>query len=440
MTDSRDPHARARRAVDAKPEGGLFHEKKWRVSPDGFAITPEFADELDKLGYRLVRFQQACNQLYYQSVRGRQPAWIAGLLDRGKPAELIEFARNHAFRNDLPAVIRPDVILTDDGYVLAELDSVPGGIGLTAWLAEVYSGLGEDVLGGRDGMLSGFATALPGGQIIVSEEASTYRPEMEWLVGRLNSEHSETGKWRVTDAAGRDGFDANVYRFFELFDLDQVPCAGALMDHALAGSVRVTAPIKPWMEEKLWFALFWLKPLEGFWRNELSERVFTALQKVIPYSWLVDPTPLPVHAVLPRMDAHSWDDVAAFSQKQRDFILKISGFSDQAWGSRGVVAAADVPQPEWKAELQAALAAYPSQPHILQEFHKGRLVEQAWLDEENGELKSMKGRVRLCPYYFPDGDRVRCSGALATICPADKKLLHGMQDAVMVPAVVRPEV
>jgi len=29
-----------------------------------------------------------------------------------------------------------------------------------------------------------------------------------------------------------------------------------------------------------------------------------------------------------------------------------------------------------------------------------------------------------------------CGGALATICPDDKKLLHGMTDAILVPSAV----
>ena len=48
----------------------------------------------------------------------------------------------------------------------------------------------------------------------------------------------------------------------------------------------------------------------------------------------------------------------------------------------------------------------------------------------------MKGRVRLCPYYFVEGDRVKLRGALATIAPADKKFLHGMRDAILVPTKV----
>jgi hypothetical protein len=49
----------------------------------------------------------------------------------------------------------------------------------------------------------------------------------------------------------------------------------------------------------------------------------------------------------------------------------------------------------------------------------------------------MVGRVRLCPYYFVLSEKeVRLGGALATIAPADKKIVHGMRDAIMVPTAV----
>jgi hypothetical protein len=44
--------------------------------------------------------------------------------------------------------------------------------------------------------------------------------------------------------------------------------------------------------------------------------------------------------------------------------------------------------------------------------------------------------VRLCPYYFLFEGKAHLRGALATVCPADKKLLHGMKDAIMVSTAV----
>jgi hypothetical protein len=426
---------RARQVLEAMPEGGLFQEKAWRVSPRAFPISRHFAAELDQLGYRLWQFTKACNQLYRLSVEGRQPEWIAELLDWGKPAELVAAARERRFRDDIPAVIRPDIVLTEDGFTIAELDSVPGGIGLTAWLGRQYAGMGEDILGGANGMLEGFMSIVPGGDIVVSEEAATYRPEMEWMAAQL-AERDSTKSWRVVDDSPRNDWQPTVYRFFELFDLANVRCASQLLTEAAEGRVRITPPFKPQLEEKLWFALFWLRPLEGYWLRELGEKSLAALRKVIPYSWLLDPEPLPAHAVLPRLEVQSWAEVGEFSQKQRELILKISGFSEKAWGSRGVVVAQDVPHHEWKEALAGALEAWPSQPHLLQQFHKGRVVEHPWLDEATGVIASMRGRVRLCPYYFPGEGRVKCAGALATICPQDKKLLHGMSDAILVPTAV----
>lgn len=433
---SPDKVQRAEAIRSALPEGGLFHEKSWRVSPDVFLIDNRFAEEIDRLGYRLMRFVRACNQLYRFSVSGRQPEWIAELLDRGKPAELVELQRERSLALAIPRVIRPDLILTEGGYIIAELDNVPGGIGLTAWLDRIYSDNGAKILGGTQGMLDGFASILPGGDIVVSAEAETYRPEMEWLAAQLNESRPDIGRWRVVDALPRNDWQSRVYRFFELYDLGNVPCARQLWEKELRGELSVTPPMKAALEEKMWFALFWLKPLESFWRRELGERTMLALRKVIPYTWLVDPEPLPRHAVLPRLETHTWEEVSHFSQKQRTLILKISGFSEHAWGSRGVIVAQDMSQSAWKTELESALAEFDNHPHILQQFHQGRLVEHDYLDVSAGELRRMRGRVRLCPYYFVGEKTAVCGGALATICPDDKKLLHGMTDAILVPSAV----
>jgi hypothetical protein len=42
--------------------------------------------------------------------------------------------------------------------------------------------------------------------------------------------------------------------------------------------------------------------LRGFWRQELGERFFETLLKLVPYTWIVDPTPLPPHAAIPELN------------------------------------------------------------------------------------------------------------------------------------------
>ena len=445
----------------AFPREGLFAEKAWLLSPDAFPVEKKFVAELEQLGHRLFVFQRACNQLYQLSIKGKQPAWVARYLDAGKPKELIEFSRRKEIRDDLPRVIRPDLILAEKGYIIAEIDSVPGGIGLTGWLNQTYSTFDSQVIGDADGMLESFRTALPnGGDIVISQEAATYRPEMEWIAARLNQKILDNGSsildeervssenpassikhpesapsWRVVAAENYEPQDGRaVYRFFELFDLPNIPGIENTLRANAEGQITITPPIKPYLEEKMWFALFWMQPLREFWRRELGEKYFSKLQQVIPYSWLLDPTPLPQHAVIPRLEIHDWREAARFSQKDRDLLLKVSGFSPLGWGSRGIALGADLPHAEWEKRINHSLETFESSPTIMQRFHKGRLVEHQYRDPDSNELKTMKGRVRLCPYYLVESDRVKLRGALATIVPADKKFLHGMSDAILVPS------
>src|SRR6202165_2987232 len=406
----------------AFPKEGLFAEKDWLLSPDPFPIEDRFLAELDQLVHRLFVFQRACNQLYQLSVKGKQPEWVARYLDAGKPPELIEFSRRKEIRDDLPRVIRPDLILTETGYIIAEIDSVPGGIGLTEWLNQTYSAFDKEIIGGTDGMLDGFQSVLPnGGDIVISQEAATYRPEMEWIVARLKDRHPDL-EWRVVAAENYEPQDGRaVYRFFELFDLPNIPGIDKTLRANAEGRITITPPIKPYLEEKMWFALFWMQPLREYWRRELGDKYFQQLQEVIPYSWLLDPTPLPQHAVIPRLEIHDWREAGAFSQKDRHLLLKVSGFSPLGWGSRGIALGADLPHAEWEQRIEHALETFEQSPTILQRFHKGRLFEHRYWDPESGELKTMKGRVRLCPYFFVEQDRVKLRGALATIGTSDKK-------------------
>lgn len=416
---------------NALPVSGLFAEKTWRCSPTPFVISEEFQKKLEQLGHRLHQFNKACDLLYRQSVEGKQPQWISEVLDYGKPSWLIELARDKAFKGETACVIRPDLILTEEGFTICELDQVPGGIGLTAWLQKIYSQLGYTVLGGNTGMLEGFHSLLPGGDILISEEAATYRPEMQYCVEELTKLFPEL-KWRLLEPEMQEKWASQVYRFFELFDINNIHCARTLFTQARFKQLMLTPPPKPQLEEKLWFALFWVKPLQEFWRRELTERGFEQLKKVIPYSWILNPAPLPPHAVYPRLNVQSWDEVRNFSQQERDLVIKISGFNERAWGSRGVIVGSDVSKAVWQEALGSALSEYSEHPHLLQEFHHSQLQTYSYFSSPT-EITEMKGRVRLTPYYFVSENKVSLKGGLATICPADKKVLHGMSEAILVP-------
>jgi hypothetical protein len=430
------PAERARFIREHLPTEGLFADHDWRTSPIPYPLGPDLAKEVESLGRVLLQFYRAVNLLYRKSVDGKQPEWIARWLDQGKPAEVVALQRSPALKNDVPRVIRPDLLVTEQGLSVTELDSVPGGIGLTGWLNQTYSQMGSEVLGGADGMLRGFASIFgeaPTVQIVVSEEAATYRPEMAWIADQLGS-----ARFKVRDAKYSTFADGDaVYRFFEMFDLANVPNANAIFELAAAKRIRLTPPPKPIFEEKLLFALLWNRNLHGYWRQELGESFFQRLLSLVPYTWIVDPAPLPPHGAVPELNLTDWRQLKALSQRERELILKVSGFSPHAWGARGVYLGSDLSHADWAAAVDEAIAHYERSPRVLQRYHKPALVEAQWYDFEREQAVPMKGRVRLCPYYFVAGDgdaaRATLGGVLATVCPADKKIIHGMKDAVFAP-------
>jgi len=428
---------------DSIPANGLFAGLEWKISPAPFPLGENLAKEIESLGRVLLQFYRAVNLLYRKSVEGKQPEWVARWLDLGKPAGLIELQRAAVFKNEVPRVIRPDILLTENGFSITELDSVPGGIGLTAWLGKTYSEFNVQspkpkIIGGADGMIRGFESIFGDAKqvhIVVSEEAKTYRPEMEWLASQPGD-----SKFKIQNSKFEGFADGDaVYRFFELFDLENVSNSKKIFQLAAEKKIRLTPPPKPVFEEKMLFALLWNWNLQNFWRQELGEGFLTRLKKIIPYTWLVDPAPLPPHAAIPELNLTDWQQLKTLSQKERDLILKVSGFSENAWGARGVFLGSDLSQADWSAAVDVALRDFEKSPSVLQRFEKPKIVEASWFDFQRNEVVPMKGRARLCPYYFVGGEgdaaRPQLGGVLATIVPADKKIVHGMTDAILAPCV-----
>lgn len=429
-------------------------ERVFRISPRPFELSSTLADFLSRLAPALLSFYRAANALYLR----RQYEWVREYLDIGKPDSLVEHARMNYQKGRLPAVLRPDILLTPEGNFITELDSVPGGIGMTAGLSRQYSSLGYELVGGADGILQGFMSAVrsaAGGDfstlaIVVSEESESYRPEMEWLASAARGAGMNAFTVRPEEVLFSEGalhLEADgkmhridvLYRFFELFDLKNIPKSELVIYAAKKRWVTVMPPYKHYLEEKMLLALFHHPLLENFWEREMGEDEYALLKTAIPHTWILDPRHAPPHTVIPDFTfrgetVNDWKALVQGTQKDRRLVLKPSGFSPLAWGSHGVVIGHDVSAERWAKALDMALASFSSIPYVLQHFHEGTKFQVEYYEEDEGQMRQMQGRVRLSPYYFIDGDEARLGGALATICPLDKKLIHGMLDAIMVPS------
>lgn len=444
------------------PDGSEGSGVAWRVAPEPFRLAPATLARIEALGADLLAFYRTLNGFYTRSVRGTLPAFIAEYLDQGKPENIVKLARQNRFRSEIPQVIRPDLILTDGGFIASELDSVPGGMGFVAAMAQTYCEIGFDTVGTVDGMANSFAAMLaatsqkerPCVAIVVSDESGDYRGELRWLAQRMRDRgladayvvqpqeviFTEDALFVRHDDGREDRIDV-LYRNFELFDLLNVPKQELMLYAARHNRVKMTPPPKAQLEEKASFALLHHPALAAVWKKELGPETYARLATIFPQTWVIDPRPLPAQASITGLSAagvpvSDWMQLETLGKGERDFVVKPSGFSELAWGSRGVHVANDLTREAWHETLTTALASYEKTPYILQRFHKGRRVRVEYFDRTNDTVVAMDGRVRLTPYFFVVGDEMRVGGILATIAPADKRLIHGMSDAIMAPCAV----
>lgn len=444
----------------------------WQLSPTPFQLTAGQAEQLHRLGELLQRFIQAIDNLYKQSRNPNLPvpAWVADLYDQGKSDGLLQLAGMKRMKAHLPLVLRPDLLLRDDGWTLCEIDAVPGGIGFTSALNRFYRKNGFSVLEADAEMTGAFLAMLkafvpekenPVIAIVLSDEAGDYRAEMNWLVDTIRQGTDVIPAYDnlfvvhpkdldlVRDqlvlkdpGTGEDKAIDLIYRFFELFDLPNIPKIELIQYAIKKGLVRCTPPFKPHVEEKLSLALLHHPVLAEFWQKGLGKDGFEQLKQWVPAGWIVDPTPIPPQAVIANLAPggrmiQDFRQMKMLSQKERELVLKPSGFSELGWGSRGVTIGHDHSADAWGERLETALQSFGKTPYILQQFVPSGVQEAQRLNPATGEVTSFKSRTRLCPYYFVQDGTVTLAGVLATSCPSDKKLIHGMKDAVLAPCMVK---
>ena len=95
-------------------------------------------------------------------------------------------------------------------------------------------------------------------------------------------------------------------------------------------------------------------------------------------------------------------------------------------GGRGVAIGHDLPTEEWEAVIENSLENFENNPHVLQKFHTAERVRMQYYDFDVGDVQEMTCRPLLRPYYFVVGNTVKLGGMQAAVCPADKKILHGI--------------
>ncbi|MDP3488117.1 MAG: hypothetical protein Q8S19_09330 [Bacillota bacterium] len=419
----------------------------WRVAPAPAMLSAEQAEAISCLGHVLRSFYVAADKLYYLGLSDAKYSFVPEYLDKGKPARIVAVSRHARFKGVLPLIFRPDLLWTEGGFVATEFDSIPGGVGLLSGMEFLYRSLGSNVPDSADAFAQAVKALHKNGlfAIVVSNESAGYRDEMCYLASELSKRGVKAHCLRPEQIDFRaDGLFSGgqrittLYRFFELFDIDNVSNGWDMIEAATQGLVKMTPPPKAYLEEKLWFALIHHPTLRQYWEQSMGVKDFSRLRSLIPLTHVLDPRPVPPHAIIADLYVNgqvvnSYLELTTLPRSDRSYVLKPSGFSPTAWGSRGVVLGRELTTKAWGQQLERALASFDEQPFVLQQYYPSSTELQEFYDFASGKLQEFTGKSRYCPYFFNTAKTVIPGGILVTTCQLDKPLIHGMTDAVMAP-------
>jgi len=352
------------------------------VNPQPFYLSSDEAKEVERIGRDISDFICAADELYHTEGQ------VKTLLDRGKPENLQGRQARYLF-------VRPDILITRNGFTVCEIETAPFGLALAELLNRAYRVGNFDTLV-PEGVLSAFIknNTPTEGTIIYSAYTSSYAGQMKYLAEQVFS--TDRRHWKAEEVGLAATEDRFFYRAFYqdeyLRDLFVNNIVGVLLER---DESAIIPSFTPHMEEKALLALVWDKRWEDFFRNRLGAATFNHLRQVVPPTWIVGEEEFFAPG-LPE-GIQSTQALAFLPRSKRQFVLKRSGFGAGSSWSEGVVFLQEKTRNRVEAILKVARKD-TSCLYVVQEF---RRYEERPLTFEGYDHASggMSARIRLTPYF-----------------------------------------
>jgi hypothetical protein len=360
----------------------------FKKSPTPFYLNEIQIDELNNLGKILVQFMDVVEELYQTN------DVVKTILQKGKP----DLFLNEKFKNDNYLFYRPDLILTDSGFKICEIETSPFGLGLSAFLNDAYQQLNYEMLPTSETLKKYFQQHLPKkGLMIYSEKTKSYREQLQYLADKVISINKDD--WAVINInddniyALIDQADA-IYRCFYLDEYLSDSQVNNIIKYLQQTKSEVVFPsLTPFLEEKSILGLLWDERLIKIFHQKLGESNVHFLQKLVPTTWILNEEK---HCIK-SFPAQNSKEFSQLPQSQRKYVLKVSGFSKEASWAEGVHFLHQKSQADVEKILNIAQED-KSKHYVLQEFIQAKKFKMKYVGNDN-DAQLMMAKIRLTPYF-----------------------------------------
>ena len=127
------------------------------------------------------------------------------------------------------------------------------------------------------------------------------------------------------------------------------------------------------------------------------------------------------------------DRIANTTKNTRPYVLKQSGFSEQAFGGRGVTIGLEESTTRWKERVQSAYSGKRGL-WIIQDYIESWQPEVEYWDKNTDSMVRQRMRLRVLPFFFKIAEEAEI-GAVEVNARRRRKV-HLMNDATSVPAAL----
>lgn len=386
----------------------------FRVSPTPFILTPDQKREIENIGTDVVAYFKTINELYSINNEVRE------ILDKGKQdLFLMQKPTKYLF-------IRPDIIITDEGFRICEIETSPFGLALAEVLNKAYSQGGFETMVTEDALLKLVQAHTPSdGRIIFSTKTESFKGQMTFLAEQVFS--GDNRNWTAEKAGDGDSNSLdNIYRGFYLGEYASDDTIRSFLEQCIEKGKKMLPSLTPHIEEKAILAFIWDKRFEKYLKDQLGITVFNNLREVIPPNWIVGQEK---HFALGLPNnMFSSTGLASLSNSKRAFVLKPSGFKGSSSWGEGVSFLHQKSSINTLQLLNSALTDQTSL-HVIQEFKKGAKIPISYTDKQ-GKPQYMSAKIRLTPYFSAvSGDEGRLVAIKAT-GRENTDFIHGSLDSV----------
>ncbi len=359
----------------------------FRVSPTPFKLTKEQKEQIENIGKAICDYMDCCIELY------RTDEHIHMILDKGKPQEL-KNAKDVKY-----LFLRPDLILTDNGFSICEIETSPFGLGLAEVLNSTYGNQGYETIIQQHQLKNYIQSQIKhNGTIAYSEKVKAFKGQLEFMATNIFSGNGNV--WNAQKIGADTIEEKEIYRAFYLNE--------QFFDKNVATLLKqkhiYTPTSTPQFEEKALLSFIWNKRYAELLRSRLGESTFCLLRTVIPKTWIVGEEKYLDDGILKEQENSL--SLVNLSKNNRKFVLKQSGFSvASSWGE-GVKFLHKLSKDKTMGILKEAIND-TEHLYIIQEFKQGKNIPMSFIDEE-GIFQNMNARIRITPYYAYIGKDKGC--------------------------------